>query len=229
MLRRSLRTLSKVGGGSLLPYSTLFFRSDTRIPKKIFKSGFTSLNPKQGITYRKNPSVDDGMGLSKLGAAGDIDPPSAVCLTRRFDVAPLFPFQKMGKRFIYALAMNDSQIFDTREFQIKDTDAYLQEAIKQGIPLDQARAKIGWPLFAHEYATEKVPFTNIVGAVTCIPLKWLQQGMQVQFRCECPEYNPLCNLPLDIKDDAMRRLEQAIRAGIQWSPHPGSGFGGLTL
>lgn len=218
MLRRSLRTLSKVGGGSLLPYSTLFFRSDTRVPKTIFKSGFTSLNPKQGITYRSNP-----------GIAGDIDPPSAVCLTRRFDVAPLFPFQKMGKRFIYALAMDDSQIFDTREQQIKDTDTYLQEAIKLGMPLDKARAKIGWPLFAHEYATEKVPFTSIVGAVTCVPLKWTQQGMQVQFRCECPEYNPLCNLPLDIRDDAMRRLDQAIRAGIQWSPHPGSGFGGLSL
>ena len=162
--------------------------------------------------------------------SGDIDPPTAVCLTRRFDIAPLFPFYNDEPRYIYALSLDESEIFDTRLRQIKDAEYYIKEIMAKGVKReDLDELQIGWPLFAHEYATEKVPNYSIIGATHCKILGRSKDKMRVTFQCGSPTKSLFCNLPEEVTFEAMLRLIQAEGKGAQISPHPGTGFGGLTI
>ncbi len=197
----------------------IYYRGDDREPGQIFKNGFQKRALTSNITYR--PFV---------GKAGDIDPDSAVCVTRWFETAPLFPFSNENPRYIYALYLDDSVVFDTRERQIQETGAEIQKLMLSGVAHKDVKAlDIGWPLYAHEYATDAVPSKDIIGAVRCQILSRFGDGWRVTYVCSSPMSSHYCTLPIGVRIEGLEKLAAAAEAGGKTSPHPSWGFGGLTI
>lgn len=199
----------------------IYYRGDTRDPAVIFPAGFDKRYPMCPIQFRT---------VEFPGTAGDVNPPTAVCLTRRFEIAPLFPIGNNDPRYIYAIYIDDSEIFETRDIQIQQAKTEIENVMLTGVARENVNElDIGWPLFGYECATDRVPNHTIIGAVHCTILNRFNNDMQVTYICDSPRSSIRCTLPIPIRAMAMNRLVQGVLDGMKSSPHPGTGFGGLTI
>lgn len=142
----------------------VFYRSDTRPPLQsewdsddeqweIFIDGFDKRSPKK----YKQPKLRLVAGKEN---APDVVPDSAVCFTRDFQSAPLFPVGDLQTdSWVYVLEVDATKIFNT---QGKQWD-YVKDDL-HGLSKKQATTKL-WPMFGQERALNRVAAQQIVGAV----------------------------------------------------------------
>ena len=142
----------------------VFYRSDTRPPLKsewlnsgetweMFVDGFDKRSPS---TYT-NPNLRWVAGIQN---APDVTPESAVCFTRDFQAAPLFPVGDLvTDSWVYVFEVDATQIFNT---QCKQWD-YVKNDLG-GLSGKQALTKL-WPMFGQERALNSVSANQVVGAV----------------------------------------------------------------
>ncbi|MHB8285811.1 MAG: hypothetical protein ACYDD1_14195 [Caulobacteraceae bacterium] len=129
----------------------VFFRSDTRTPygpDQMFANGFA----KRDATIL-TPQLRHVAGPTN---APDIEPASAVCVTRYFEAAPLFPVGNlMTNSWVYLLDLDTSLMTNTQLLQWN----YVQ-SIGQG-----GNAQALWPMFGQERAMDGIGSGDIIGAV----------------------------------------------------------------
>lgn len=135
-----------------------FYRSDTRhptnAPGNIFANGFT----------KRNAAYQDPVLRFPLGpdASPDIVPQSAVCFTRDFKAAPLFPVSDLlTNSWVYVIHMDTDAVYNSQQVQWEYIDG---RGLLNGAPAQDAHM-ILWTMFGQERAANEVPATSIVGAV----------------------------------------------------------------
>jgi hypothetical protein len=88
--------------------------------------------------------------------APDIVPKSAVCVTRHFEAAPLFPVSDLlTPSWVYVLDLDTADMTNTQQSQY----VYVQQVGRLGV------AGALWPMFGQERAVNSVAPGDIVGAV----------------------------------------------------------------
>lgn len=164
----------------------VFYRSDTRPPLKsewtasddqweMFNDGFDKRKP---FKYT-NPKLRWVAGTDN---APDVKPESAVCFTRDFQSAPLFPVSDLATdSWVYVLEVDATQIFNT---QCKQWD-YVKDDLK-GLTQSEATTKL-WPMFGQERALNSIAAKNIVGAVK-VKRKFNQDNVFNGGRFKCLKY-----------------------------------------
>ncbi len=142
----------------------VFYRSDTRPPLKtestdpgekweIFNQGFDKRDPDKYLSPQLRL-------IAGPDSAPDVVPASAVCFTRDFQSAPLFPVSDLTTdSWVYVLEVDAALVYNT---QCKQWD-YVKDDLS-GLTQLQATAKL-WPMFGQERAMDSVPAKNIVSAV----------------------------------------------------------------
>ena len=136
----------------------MFYRSDTRhpldLPHALFTNGFDKRDPNA-----LDPVVRFPMGQ---GNAPDIVPTSAVCFTRDFMAAPIFPVGDLGANsWVYVLDVDATQVYNTQKVQYDYASSNNLMANQ-----DQAQATgTLWPMFGQERAANHIAAGDIVGAV----------------------------------------------------------------
>jgi hypothetical protein len=183
----------------------LYYRSDTRSPSIIFNKGFQPRsrfalnNAKHGLCWGLQREADliensikllPKMNLS-LGdfTVDDASPNYAICLTRNFTSAAMFPIPKLADiiladTYIYFVVLPDAislqlaygphyqaeaipaytenTVFDLHSLQIQQADYILAQ--KHGGSKFDPR-ELGWPLYAYENFAAAISPRNILGAV----------------------------------------------------------------
>lgn len=154
----------------------VFYRSDTRPPRKdlveswrhdkdweLFKQGFDSRDPKMKIKQR--------FGDNNKKKTFDIDPNSAVCVTRHFEAAPLFPVSnKNCDSFVYIVELEASKLYNTQEKQWDYAINHLYDNINplygfKGMKESTVMNERLWPMFGQERATKKIEPGEIAGCI----------------------------------------------------------------
>lgn len=129
----------------------VFYRSDTRDPQgtdQLFANGFSKRNSKYTA-----PILRLVAGPKK---APDIIPESAVCVTRYFEAAPLFPVGDLKTdSWVYVLDLDTDTMTNTQQSQW----SYVQLVDQGGV------ASALWPMFGQERAVDSIAAGDIVGAV----------------------------------------------------------------
>lgn len=136
---------------------SIFYRSDTRDPNlNIFVNGFT----KRDVTML-NPQLR-AMGTASDNAttiAPDVHPHSAVCFTRDFYAAPIFPVGDLNcDSWVYVLDLELSDVLNTQkvQFMLVEQTGANNAAVGQ---------ETLWPMFGQERCCNQIPNTAIVGAL----------------------------------------------------------------
>lgn len=130
----------------------MYYRSDTRVPydpDQMFANGFSKRKPLKydapKLRYIAGPD-----------AAPDIRPTSAVCVSRDFHAAPLFPVSDLKTdTWVYVLDLDVADMTNTQQSQYE----YVSSISKLGV------AEALWPMFGQERAVNSVTPGDIVGAV----------------------------------------------------------------
>lgn len=129
----------------------VFYRSDTRQPygtDHIFTNGFSKRDPNYAAPMLRQ--------IAGPNNAPDIEPYSAVCVTRYFEAAPLFPVgDLLTQSWVYVLDLDTSVMTNTQLVQWN----YVQQ-VGQG-----ANPMALWPMFGQERAVDSISPNDIVGAV----------------------------------------------------------------
>lgn len=200
-----------VGGGRIC------FRGDTREPNVMFKNGFHSREGEStSIRYRS-------VGLG----SGDIDPPSAVCITPRFAMAPLFPIDlTVTDLWIYAVYAR--QVYNTHAQQYADGMKAIKHEIKTNPSGDldnYAETNALWPLFAQEVATKLVAAEDVMCALKCKRI-WASQdifdGCTYTLDKSSLIWNDLCGVDATITSAVTEFLNKEPNSGT--TPSRASGF-----
>lgn len=130
----------------------VFYRSDTRVPygaDQMFADGFSKRKPEKYTAPRLRY-------IAGVDAAPDIRPTSAVCVTRDFQAAPLFPVSDLKTdTWVYVLDLDVRDMFNTQQAQYE----YVGSIGNLGV------ADALWPMFGQERAVNSVAAHDIVGAV----------------------------------------------------------------
>lgn len=125
-----------------------FYRSDLRAPDDIFVNGFQKRNTSYAsahVRYLGGPDM-----------APDITPQSAVCFSRHFEAAALFPVSNLtSDSHIYAFAIDVMTVFNTQSTQ-------WNHAVSRNFSEPSANL---WPMFGQERAANSIPADKIIGAV----------------------------------------------------------------
>lgn len=134
----------------------IFYRSDTRspaAPDSMFTNGFKKRDnsPKPELRW-----VADWANTDVKQNAPDIVPESAVCFTKDFMAAPLFPVGDLKTdSWVYVLDLDTQGMTNTQQSQYE----YVQSIGRLGV------AHALWPMFGQERAVNSVAPGDIVGAV----------------------------------------------------------------
>ncbi len=136
-----------------------FFRSDTRhpvnAPDEMFKNGFTKRD-----AAILNPQLRFPGGDTE---SPDIVPTSAVCFTRDFLAAPLFPVRDLTiDSWVFAVDLDVSAVYNTQEVQWEHVTKHKLLAGKS----DAEAAEVLWTMFGQERATNEIEAKDIIGAVS---------------------------------------------------------------
>lgn len=188
-------TQKVVGGGRLC------FRGDTRPPSQMFSQGFFSRDQTSkiqtrpgGVHYqpihrRHEDDYEDsgvnvardksGRSYAELGRSGDINPPSAVCVTPRFAMAPLFPIDEtVTDLWVYSVYVRE--LFNTHAHQYAEGMSALEkemealkaikarkESPKGGDPAHDEYVECNalWPLYAQELSTKTIAAGDVICAL----------------------------------------------------------------
>ncbi len=168
-----MQTQSVVGGGRIC------FRGDTREPNLMFSHGFFSRDDASPIMYRPGQ-----------GAAGDIDPPTAVCVSPRFTMAPLFPIDRdVTRLWVYAVYVRE--LANTHAKQVADGLEAIKKEVTPGAKATKAPNAL-WPLYAQELATKMIDAKDVICALI-VSRTWIMPGATED------DFNPLqgCDYTLD--------------------------------
>lgn len=129
----------------------IFYRSDTREPNNpdnMFANGFHKRDPNFA-----NPGLRFPMGPNQ---APDVVPESAVCVTRHFEAAPLFPVSDLlTPTWVYVLDLDTDSMMNTQQSQYNYVSMVGQLGVLQSL----------WPMFGQERAVNSVAPVDIIGAV----------------------------------------------------------------
>lgn len=119
----------------------ILFRSDTRPPHKIFKTGFMPKEKTVG-SGQSHAEKDIQVCMRQKTNKGDIDidPMLGVSATEKATIAPYFPFDNMsnnalGKRYIYAFYVD--KYFKAHEYDLQNhskTTAKFKEVVCEQVP-----------------------------------------------------------------------------------------------
>lgn len=136
----------------------IFYRSDTRDPLDetdgLFHQGF---NKREATFF--DPSVRFPAGED---AAPDIIPASAVCFTKDFYAAPLFPVGDLTcASWVYVLNLKTDAIYNTQAVQYEYARTNTLLAGKSTADATD----VLWPMFGQERAINAIAAGDIVGAV----------------------------------------------------------------
>lgn len=155
----------------------VFYRSDTRPPRndlvedwqkhtdgwEMFKVGFDARDPSMKITKR---FFEDAPKKTF-----DIDPNSAVCVTRHFEAAALFPVKPNNcESFVYIVELEASKLYNTQE---KQWDYAYNHQYDPSYPFKGFKYKSEnavtsthlWPMFGQERATQRIAPGEIAGCI----------------------------------------------------------------
>lgn len=155
------------------------FRGDDRPPTEAFVTPFKDDVIFTGAGFEPKEAGAPVYGGSP-GRVGDIRS-GGVCVTTRFNVAPLFPLgSNRPKTYIYAVWIDEA--WNTHAKQVYDAQDLLAEASggnalvrfltcgmfgnKNPVPQDQAK-DLMWALFGEEIVAERIPAGNVIGAIPC--------------------------------------------------------------
>jgi hypothetical protein len=136
-----------------------FYRSDTRHPindAAIFRAGFTKRNAQFQDPVLRYPAGRD--------KSPDIIPSSAVCFTRDFKAAPLFPVSDLETdSWVYILDLDvaNNNVYNTQQVQ---WEYVTNHQLLHGKVFDEA-SEVLWTMFGQERAANQVAAQDIVGAV----------------------------------------------------------------
>ncbi|CEK11707.1 hypothetical protein [Legionella hackeliae] len=173
----------------------IYFRSDSRPPEEIFKTGFT---PRvdyddswwlEAIKYR---GYKNNCGINNQ--AIDANAEACICLTTKLESAPIFPLNDEDT-YLYAVILPDptpidypstidsqmpilvktaetptdtkNLVIDLHSFQAKQAKNIYHFFAKHDVEHEKLTTYAGWPLYAYEAIAYQVPSSAIVGAVKC--------------------------------------------------------------
>jgi len=196
---------------------TIAFRGDDRDPKRIFITGFSRRAEAGPIDYRKDIQMPGSITALK---PGDIQPESAVTFSRRVRVATMFPLKEgpgdpqVSLTWIYMVAVETQQIFNTHQKQVEDGLDGLTRWGEGGNDISAVAAKILlWPLYAQEMAALRIPSSDIIAAIAC-RRTWrgfsYKDGLTYQLEGEIL-WNPQCSLPRGLKNTATQFFEREVK------------------
>jgi hypothetical protein len=154
-------------------------------------------------TYRvgtQKGQAPKGQDIAKVGKAGDIDPISAVCVTPRFSMAPLFPpktnsLDGVETTWVYAVWVRE--LYNSHARQVADGMSAIRSelAIRKKITEESDRAPWGgagvvdayaedvalWPLYAQELATKMIEAKDVICA---LKVKRTWKGKDWTYGCD---------------------------------------------
>ncbi len=171
----------------------LYFRSDTRPPDIIFYEGF---NPWENygddwwVEALKLSGYQNTRGINNKSIDANLE--AAICLTTKFESAPIFPIAKAEDfTYVYILALPEAikacyasergdielvsadkmpkkttdMVIDLHSLQVTQT-ANIVTFFKPHAEKDEPLAAYaGWPLYAYEAIAHHVSPQNIIGAI----------------------------------------------------------------
>lgn len=155
----------------------VFYRSDTRPPRddlidewdrhkdgwEMFKVGFDPRDANVKITKRFKPEAPN--------KTFDLEPNSAVCVTRHFEAASLFPVEPNNCRsYVYIVELEASKLYNTQE---KQWDYAYHHQYDPSYPFKGFKYKSEeavndthlWPMFGQERATQRIAPGEIAGCI----------------------------------------------------------------
>jgi hypothetical protein len=251
-------TQKVVGGGRLC------FRGDTRPPAQMFSQGFFSRNQTSKIQTRpgaphfqpihrlhEKDYQDAGVTVArdtssrsyaKLGGSGDINPPSAVCVTPRFAMAPLFPIDEtVTDLWVYSVYVRE--LFNTQAHQYAEGMLAIEEEMeafkaikarkespKGGDPAHEqyVETKALWPLYAQELATKTIAAGDVICALK-VRRTWASpnpfdpfDGCSYVLDKASLDFNPACTLGDTLINPVKEFLKGEPDSGT--TPSRSSGF-----
>lgn len=162
----------------------LYYRADTRNPKTIFETGFT---PRDSFVQAGHHwwkfgirQVHNEYSYSPKTNATDAEMRNVVCLSKKFESAPIFPVCDQyhtdyeSEVYIYVMALPDAELpadFNTpQDIHVFDMQAYQSREVQDIINnprLSINPAMSGYVLSGHEAFTRKVDVEHIICAVKC--------------------------------------------------------------
>lgn len=171
----------------------LCFRGDSRPPSLVFKNGFSPrklscVNANNGLSKAilPFPNAKAGQTINLVENFSDkrirvcgIDQDYAICMSRRFEVAAVFPTTTAQKTYVYAVVMPEAirfssmenffvpyfqpgQVFDLHSLQIQEAHFIAKREQENKYYHDHLYA--AYALYAHEVFTSKVLSENILAA-----------------------------------------------------------------
>lgn len=161
----------------------LYYRADTRSPQTIFQHGFSKNNAPYSLNQSDwwQPGIrNNATGFFLKTSATDADMRNVVCLSTKFESAPLFPICDQyhadydSEIYIYVMALPDAElpndlnipqnidVFDMHAFQLQEFEAIMNDSTLSVNP-----AMAGYVLSGHEAFAKKVLTQNIICAVKC--------------------------------------------------------------
>lgn len=201
-------------GNNVSSQFVIAFRGDNRDPKQIFVSGFTPLQGKGPVTYRKGPKLSGNITQVKQLKPGDIEPSTAVTFSRRLTAAVMFPLDtSVLKTYVYGVAVELGDLYNTHFKQVMDGLKGMKKWSGMGNQIDAETAKtLMWPLFAQEMAAIQIPSTDIFAAVAC-QRQWRgsdwKSGLDYTLEVEVFR-NPQCALPTELKHTFDTFVEEGL-------------------
>lgn len=137
----------------------MFFRGDDRPPDEIFNDGFKKRNENVKQPRIKQNKTKDGKAMCP-----DIESETAVCLSRSFGAAALYPFtRKKSVSFIYVVDLNSNDMFNTQGFQFDYLLKKLGDDITAQNAIDRA-----FNLGDREWAVNAVHYSRIIGCFAIV-------------------------------------------------------------
>jgi len=163
----------------------IFYRSDTRHPIEepaaIFANGFTKQNENEQdpvIRFFENENGEE--------IAPDIHPHSAVCFTKDFYAAAIFPVNDLATdTWVYILDLDASngQIYNSQQVQ---WEYVIGKKLLKDKAFDKA-SEILWTMFGQERAANQVAAGDIVGALR-VEQRQFNDGFFAGGRFVCGSY-----------------------------------------
>jgi hypothetical protein len=140
----------------------VFYRGDDRHPvdDDIFEEGFGKQNIHSAqVGPKTSPELRYPRGALN---APDIVTSTAVCVTKDFFAAALFPVDtSILMSWIYLLDLDVSKMYNTQQRQYN----YVRDLVKQNTISGPGVADALWPMFGQERAVDEVEPDDIIGAV----------------------------------------------------------------
>jgi len=171
----------------------LYFRSDTRPPDVIFSEGFNPWEDHGDNWWVEALNLDgyqNTLGMNNKSIDANLE--AAICLTTKFESAPIFPLAKAKDfTYVYILALPEAikayyvskrgdiklvsagkmprqatnMVIDLHSLQVTQT-ANIVTFFKPHAEKDEPLAAYaGWPLYAYEAIAHHVSPLNIIGAI----------------------------------------------------------------